>query len=144
MKSPYTPEFLKKQKHCLHELREAIEGNRPEKPTIEGTPDEIDAASNEADFDFALSMLSSNSNAIQDINLALSKIDKGTYGICEASNKTIPKERLQAIPFARFTVECQREVEKMNSRTKSTRESIFTLDEDSDQELEDIDGPSVA
>ena len=38
----------------------------------------------------------------------------GTYGVCEMSNKVIPHARLEAIPFARFTVECQQQLEKEN------------------------------
>lgn len=143
MKSPYKPEFLEKQKQTLLELRDAMEGNRPDKPIIESTPDEIDAASNEADFDFALSMLASNSNALQDINSALAKIDKNTYGICESSNQVIPKERLMAIPFARFTVEHQRQAEKLGARARSPRESIFAVETDS-EDLDEIDEPGMS
>ena len=36
---------------------------------------------------------------------ALERVEKGTYGICEYSGEPIPKERLQAIPYARERVE---------------------------------------
>ena len=42
---------------------------------------------------------------LEDIEIALNKIVKGTYGYCEKSNKLIPKERLELIPEARFIVE---------------------------------------
>jgi len=37
---------------------------------------------------------------------ALGRIEKDTYGICEGNNEAIPKERLEAIPWARYCVAC--------------------------------------
>ena len=42
---------------------------------------------------------------IEEIDHALSKFDDGTYGVCEVSGEPIPKERLEAIPWAREKVE---------------------------------------
>ena len=42
---------------------------------------------------------------LEEVNHALEKIKKGTYGICEKSGEPIPMERLRAEPHARFTVE---------------------------------------
>ena len=42
---------------------------------------------------------------LRDVNLALEKIDKGTYGVCEECGKEIPRERLEANPAARFDIE---------------------------------------
>ena len=42
---------------------------------------------------------------VEEIDRALPKIDAGTYGICEVSGVPIPKERLEAIPWARERVE---------------------------------------
>jgi hypothetical protein len=70
----------------------------------------------------------------------LLRIKKGTYGLCEMSGKRIPAPRLEAIPFARLTVECQSQWEKEYG-TKKFRPSgsvgfsgggIFEEDEDSD------------
>lgn len=41
----------------------------------------------------------------EDIDLALQKIDKGTYGVCERSNRPIPQSRLELVPEARFLVD---------------------------------------
>ncbi|MBI2641996.1 MAG: TraR/DksA C4-type zinc finger protein [Candidatus Wildermuthbacteria bacterium] len=43
---------------------------------------------------------------LQDVDLALQKIEKGTYGKCENCSIEISKERLQALPEARFCKEC--------------------------------------
>jgi len=45
---------------------------------------------------------------IQDINLALDKIEKGKYGICENCGKEIDEKRLIIMPEARFCLECQK------------------------------------
>ena len=43
--------------------------------------------------------------ALEEIDHALAKFDLGTYGICEVSGDPIPKERLEAIPWAKERVE---------------------------------------
>ena len=41
---------------------------------------------------------------LSDIELALKKIEKGRYGICEKTNQQIPQSRLEIVPEARFLV----------------------------------------
>src|SRR5689334_22759536 len=67
---------------------------------------QADAGSDAYDRDFALSLLSQEQDALYEIDQALKRIELGTYGTCEMSGKPIPHARLEAIPFARFTVEC--------------------------------------
>ena len=45
---------------------------------------------------------------LSDIELALSKIEDGTYGTCEVCGKPIGAERLAAIPWARLCIDDQR------------------------------------
>src|SRR5438034_6851858 len=71
-----------------------------------------DSGTDNFDRDFALSLLSSDQDAIYEIEEALKRIEKGTYGICELTGKQIPKTRLEAIPWTRFTVEAQAQLEK--------------------------------
>ncbi|MDA7680885.1 TraR/DksA C4-type zinc finger protein, partial [Verrucomicrobiales bacterium] len=73
---------------------------------------QADAGSDAYDRDFALNLLSQEQDALHEIEEALKRIDYGTYGICEMSKKKIINARLEAIPFARFTVECQAQIEK--------------------------------
>ena len=75
---------------------------------------QADAGSDAYEKDFALSLLSQEQDALYEIEEALKRIEVGTYGICEMSSKVIPHTRLEAIPFARFTVECQQQLEKEN------------------------------
>ena len=75
---------------------------------------QADAGSDAYEKDFALSLLSQEQDALYEIEEALKRLEVGTYGVCEMSNKPIPHARLEAIPFARFTVECQQQLEKEN------------------------------
>jgi len=75
---------------------------------------QADAGSDAYEKDFALSLLSQEQDALYEIEEALKRIEAGSYGVCEMSNKFIPHTRLEAIPFARFTVECQQQLEKEN------------------------------
>ena len=45
------------------------------------------------------------------IERAISKLKRGTFGLCESCNKKIPVGRLNALPFSTSCIECQRETE---------------------------------
>ena len=105
---------------------------------------QADAGSDAYDRDFALSLLSQEQDALFEIDEALKRLAKGTYGVCEMSGKNIPKARLEARPFARFTVECQGEIEKKN-RYSRVRQPIGRLFETIEEEGgEDSDEESTA
>ena len=74
--------------------------------------EQADVATNTYDRDWALGMISSEQNMLYEIEEALNRIRNGTYGTCELTGKPIPKERLEAIPWARFTAEAERELER--------------------------------
>lgn len=71
-----------------------------------------DSGTDNFDRDFALSLLSSDQDAVYEIEEALKRIEKSTYGICELTTKPIPRARLDAIPWTRFTVEAQAQLER--------------------------------
>lgn len=102
-----------------------------------------DAGSDAYDRDFALNLLSQERDSLFEIDAALKKIQEGTYGICELSGKPIPHIRLEARPFARYTVECQAELEKNNhySRSRIPVTSLFGLG-DEDKDSDDDETPS--
>ena len=87
---------------------------------------QADAGSDAYDRDFALSLLSQEQDALYEIEEALKRVDAGTYGVCEMSGKAIPHARLEAIPFARFTVECQAQLEKQKKATR-IRQPVTSL-----------------
>jgi RNA polymerase-binding transcription factor DksA len=80
-----------------------------------------DAGTDTFDRDFALSLVSSEQEALAEVEAAIKRIKDGTYGICENSQKPIHKDRLVAVPFTRYTAEAQKDIEKnrMRSRTQA-------------------------
>ena len=100
---------------------------------------QADAGSDAYDRDFALSLLSQEQDALYEIDQALKRIELGTYGTCEMSGKAISHARLEAIPFARFTVECQSQLEKQNkaSRVRQSVTSLFGLTDEEGAEGEE-------
>ena len=71
-----------------------------------------DSGTDNFDRDFNLSLLSSDQDVIYEIEEALKRIEKDTYGVCEITGKPIPQTRLNAIPWTRFRVDAQSELEQ--------------------------------
>ena len=95
-----------------------------------------DAGTDEFDRDFALSMLSSDQNALYEIEEALNRLRNGSYGVCEITGQPIEPERLAAIPWTRFSAEAQRELEATGavSRTRFGARGSWTEPSASEEE----------
>lgn len=87
-----------------------------------------DSGTDNFDRDFALSLLSSDQDAIYEIDEALKRIQRGTYGSCELTGKPIPKARLEAIPWTRFTVEAQAQLEREGALRQRRLGTLGTVD----------------
>ena len=87
-----------------------------------------DSGTDNFDRDSALSLLSSDQEAIYEIEEALKRIEKNTYGVCEITGKAIPKTRLNAIPWARYTVAAQAQLEKDGAVQRRKLGSLGTID----------------
>jgi RNA polymerase-binding transcription factor DksA len=143
--------FVRKQKQNLLQLRDAVVDSMAGvaqgtlRSRAEGSEasafgmHQADAGSDAYDRDFALSLLSQEQDALYEIDEALKRIEIGTYGKCEMSGKPIPRARLEAIPFARFTVECQSQLEKQSkaARMRPSVTSLFGLTEEEGGESEE-------
>ncbi|MFO8027747.1 MAG: TraR/DksA C4-type zinc finger protein [Opitutales bacterium] len=81
---------------------------------------QADVGTDSFDRDFALSLVSNEHEALNEIEDAIQRIKNGSYGMCEVTGKPIPAARLTAVPFARFSIEGQAEYEK-NLRRKVDR-----------------------
>jgi RNA polymerase-binding protein DksA len=62
--------------------------------------------------EFTLGLVEKERVLLREINQALAKIQDGTYGICEGTGKPISKVRLEAQPWARFSIEYARQMER--------------------------------
>lgn len=78
-----------------------------------------DAGTDTFDRDFALSLVSSEQEALTEIDAAIKRIHDGTYGICEITQKPISKDRLLAVPFTRYSAEAQKDLEKNRYRART-------------------------
>jgi RNA polymerase-binding transcription factor DksA len=96
-----------------------------------------DAGTDEFDRDFALSMISSDQNALYEIEAALNRIRTNTYGICELTGQPIEAERLAAIPWTRFSADAQRELEATGSVARTRLAARGSWNEPSASESEE-------
>jgi len=62
--------------------------------------------------EFTLGLVEKDRNLLREINAALGKIQNGTFGICEGTGKPIGRPRLEAQPWARFSIEHARSLER--------------------------------
>jgi RNA polymerase-binding transcription factor DksA len=96
-----------------------------------------DSGTDNFDRDFALSLLSSDQDAIYEIEEALKRIEKNTYGVCELTGKPIPKARLEAIPWTRFTVDAQAQLEREGALRQKRLGQLGSVDSAGAPEIED-------
>ena len=61
--------------------------------------------------DVALSLADGERELLREVDAALSRMEEGTYGFCEATGQPIPMTRLEAMPWARYCVEHARKLE---------------------------------
>ena len=71
-----------------------------------------DIGSDTFEQEFALGIMEGERKIIREIDDALGRIKQGTYGVCEVTNKPITKARLEAKPWARYSVEYARKREQ--------------------------------
>lgn len=113
----FSAKELKELLHRLLLLRERISGeissiNRDSLSQNEPDPSLSDQGTDTFDREFALNQLSSEQDVLFEIDEAIRRIEKGTYGICEMTDKPINIERLEALPYVRYSIQAQSEIEK--------------------------------
>lgn len=131
----------------LSELRDRFVDQREHlvKDAAEETPNfsehMADAGTDSYDRDFTLSLLSSEQNALYEIDQAIKRIENGTYGLCELTGEKIQPERLEAIPWARFSADAERDLEDRGvvSRAKLGTLGSVTATEPSEKDVENED-----
>lgn len=113
--------FIDNMQKILSEQKEQIlksladKHSEYKKMVESGEPgDEVDIASDVIDGQLLESLSSQDSKRLTMINNALDRIKQGKYGICLKCHKEIPRERLEAIPYAFMCIDCQSENERRN------------------------------
>ena len=113
----------------LNELRQETSG------------DVVDFALDTAHDEISSQLAEVESRELASIENALSKMEEGTYGKCEACNCSIPLARLQALPYAVLCIKCQREAEKAGLPTTGPADWSRIIDSNlkDDVRLNDLD-----
>jgi DnaK suppressor protein len=119
---PYAkePKFLEEQRALLLEERGIYDGQahdlraEADSLALEREPGDVqfDEESGEGgtvtvDRERNLALSAQASAAVEEIDDAIRKIERKTYGACERCHQPIPKARLRALPFARLCVACK-------------------------------------
>ncbi len=75
-------------------------------------PDEMDLASSEYIQSFEFRLRGREKSLLSKLDLALKKIDDGTFGICEICEEPIGKKRLEARPETSLCIKCKEDQER--------------------------------
>lgn len=73
--------------------------------------DEADVASQTYEREMLFEVTNSERMMLDEIEAALRKIEKGEFAVCEACRKKITPERMRAMPWARYCIQCQTQAE---------------------------------
>ncbi|MDX2017527.1 MAG: TraR/DksA C4-type zinc finger protein [Planctomycetota bacterium] len=125
-KSPFAKKELDKYREMLQRKRSELLGDitAMEDQALQGgsgslshTPQHIAEQGSETyDQALALDLAAADRKLLKEIEDAIKRIDAGTYGICELTGKPIKAERLDELPWARYTIEAARELERRSMR----------------------------
>ncbi len=110
--------LLDKRREILNNVNE-IEGEALKKSRMDASGDlssmpihMADIGTDNYEQEFALGLMDSERKLLREIDEALERIEKRTYGTCQGTGKPIPKARLEAQPWAKYCVEYARMLEQ--------------------------------
>ena len=114
-----TKKELKKFQELLEEKRKAVLDRAREMLSVENMaldtndlPDEMDLASSEYLQSFEFRLRGREKSLLSKLDLALKKIDDGTFGVCEVCEEPIGKKRLEARPETTLCIKCKEDQER--------------------------------
>jgi RNA polymerase-binding transcription factor DksA len=105
-------------------------------PTVK-LDDLADAASEESQRNLSLVAATATQATISEVLAALRRIERGTYGVCELTGEPIETERLEVIPWTRYSLTGQHELEKAGLNRKRALPSLASLSETESTSEED-------
>jgi DnaK suppressor protein len=70
-----------------------------------------DLGNDEYEEEINLTLLENEAQVLAEVNDALARIESGTFGRCENCGREISKERLEALPYARYCIRCARKLQ---------------------------------
>lgn len=97
------------QKHLLEELEQIKANVRPAEERREGSPfgKREEEATESFEFERRLAFEKRITDQLAEIEHALQKFEKGTYGLCDDCGQPIAPDRLEALPQASLCVDCK-------------------------------------
>lgn len=122
LKSPFNKKDLEKWRAILLDKRRALVGDvsqlesealRGREGELSKTPQHIaEQGSDSAEQTLSLDLAAADRKLIKEIDDALSRIDEGRFGLCELTGRAIRHERLRELPWARYSIDAARELER--------------------------------
>ena len=112
-------QLLEKERETLLSKIEHLENNSLNKSQRELSGDlsgysfhMADVGTDSFDRELALDLVDSEQKLLYEVNEALRRVAEGKFGCCEQCEKSIGRKRLQAIPYARLCIKCEKKKEK--------------------------------
>jgi DnaK suppressor protein len=108
-----TPAKLKEIRNDLVSMRDDILRTVRKQQVEEGVDngDSVDQASQSIEKELLFELSDNERVRLDMIDAAIRKIDNKTYGVCEATQRAISRARLEAIPYCRYSIEYQNQLE---------------------------------
>lgn len=99
--------FRKKLETLREDLLKVMQKKREEAQPESEVGDEGDVAVRSLTRDLVFELTDNERRLLDEVEAALRRIEKGTFGICEANGERIKLARLKVMPYARYCIKCQ-------------------------------------
>ncbi len=115
-----TPAKIKEIRADLVEMRDSILKTVRKQQVEEGVDngDSVDQASQSIEKELLFELSDNERGTLDMIDAAIRKVDNGTYGLCEATQRPISRARLEAIPYCRYSIEYQNQLENKETEAE--------------------------
>lgn len=115
-----TPAKLKEIRAELVQMRDDILKTVRKQQVDEGVDngDSVDQASQSIEKELLFELSDNERTTLDMIDAAIRKVDNGTYGHCEATQRPISRARLEAIPYCRYSIEYQNQLENKETEAE--------------------------
>ncbi|MFQ5829018.1 MAG: TraR/DksA family transcriptional regulator [Candidatus Methylomirabilia bacterium] len=108
--SYFKKKLVEKQRQLVEEVdRTSFYGKGQEDDSIKDLGDQAATAYTR---EFLFELGNGDRRLLREVTSALHKIDEGSFGSCERCGEPISEKRLEALPFARYCIDCQRAIER--------------------------------
>lgn len=138
--------LIEKMKEILGDVSSLEETLSPNSGDISSMPVHLaDIGTDSYEQDFNLDLVAEERKTLVEIQQALARIQNGTFGLCEGLGTPIEKNRLEAIPWTRYSLEYAKMIESGKAmRVDNFRKRpIDILREDDDEDIDEDETPSI-